>query len=375
MKDMSVSVARLTVRLYRAETGQALVTSFGALHERPSLLVEIEDGDGARGWGEAWCNFPAYAAERRALFMRDVVAPMLVGGRVEEPAEAARRIDRALGIQAIQAGEQGLLASAIAAVDQAIWDLVARRSELPLWQLLGGRPQVPVYASGVAPDGVDERIAVLREAGHTAFKVRVGFDDGIDVAAVTAAREALHDDAKLLVDANQAWPAHRAVDMAERLAPLDVAWLEEPIRADEPLRIWREVADRSPIPLATGENIRDTSGFTELIEGRIVGHIQPDIGKWGGITGGLAVGGRAVSAGLACSPHWQGGAIGLALSLNLLAAVGGTGLGEIDVNPNPLRDRFPLPRVQHGVVVLDERAGFGFEPELDAIEEYLRPLA
>ena len=65
----------------------------------------------------------------------------------------------------------------------------------------------------------------------------------------------------------------------------------------------------------------------------------------GGISGCLAVGRRATSAGVGFSPHWQGGAAGLALSLNLLAAVGGVGLGEIDVNPNPLRDNFPLPSV------------------------------
>jgi D-galactarolactone cycloisomerase len=163
--------------------------------------------------------------------------------------------------------------------------------------------------------------------------------------------------------------------MADRLAAFDVGWLEEPIRADEPVRVWREVRDRSPIPLATGENIRDGNGFSELIEGRLVSQIQPDIGKWGGITGCLAVGQRAVSAGVGCSPHWQGGAVGLALSLNLLAALGGVGLGEIDVNPNPLRDSFPLPLVRQGVMQLVDQPGFGFEPDFDAVSEYARPLS
>jgi L-alanine-DL-glutamate epimerase-like enolase superfamily enzyme len=374
LSDTVVSVAQITVRLYRAETEHGLVTSFGALRERPSLILELEDVDGVRGWGEAWCNFPAYAGERRALFLRDVVAPALVGVRLEEPAEAGRRIDRAFGIQAIQAGEQGLLNSAIAAVDQALWDLVARRRGLPLWKLLGGRPNVPVYASGIVGEQL-ETLEALSDAGHRAFKLRAGFGDDVDVAAVASARKLLGAEAKLLVDANQAWTARQAVEVATRLAPFDVGWLEEPIRADEPLRLWRELADRSPIPLAAGENLRDTNGFTELIDGRIVSHVQPDIGKWGGITGGLAVGQRAISAGLACSPHWQGGAVGLALSLNLLASLGGSGLAEIDVNPNPFRDQSPLPVVRDGLMELVDRPGFGFEPDFGPIAKYARELA
>jgi D-galactarolactone cycloisomerase len=373
MNELAVSVAGVTVRLYRAESQEAMVTSFGELRERPSLIVEIEDADGARGWGEAWCNFPAYGAERRALFLRDVVAPMLAGKRFEEPSDATRLIDGILGIQAIQAGEEGLLASAIAAVDQALWDLTARRSGLPLWRLLGGRANVPVYASGIVVANVEDLLG-FRDAGHRAFKVRLGFSDDVDIAAVGTARDVLGDEATLLGDANQAWSARRAVEMAKRLSAFDLAWLEEPIRADEPLRVWREVADRSPIPLATGENIRSTSGFAELIDGRIVRHVQPDIGKWGGISGGLEVGRRSVASGLACAPHWQAGAVGLALSMQLLAGLGGNGLGEIDVNPNPLRDRFPLPAVQDGVIELDETAGFGFEPDFEAIEEYCRSL-
>jgi D-galactarolactone cycloisomerase len=168
MTDTSVVVSGLTVRLFRAEARRALVTSFGELRERPSLIIEIEESDGARGWGEAWGNFPAYAAERRGLFIQDVVAPMLVGARIEEPGEAARMIDRAFGIQAIQAGEQGLLGAVIAALDQALWDLIARRSNLPLWQLLGGRSHLPVYASGVPSDDLQEHLARLEEDGHRA---------------------------------------------------------------------------------------------------------------------------------------------------------------------------------------------------------------
>jgi L-alanine-DL-glutamate epimerase-like enolase superfamily enzyme len=88
-----------------------------------------------------------------------------------------------------------------------------------------------------------------------------------------------------------------------------------------------------------------------------------------GVSDCFDVGRRAIGSGLGYSPHWLAGAIGLAISLNLLGAVGGDGLAEIDINPNPLRDAFPLPLVRQGVVELTDEPGFGFEPDFAAIEQ------
>lgn len=370
LTDFSVAITNVGVLLYRAETERPMVTSFGSLSERPALFVQVEGGDGSRGWGEVWCNFPAFAAEHRAQFMRDVIAPLFVGTTVDHPAEAGRRIDQLLGVQAIQAGEEGLVAAVAAGLDQALWDLIARRQGLPLWRVLGGSPRVRVYASGIDPDQAVETVTRELEAGHRAFKLKIGFNDRRDHDTVAAVREVLGEEPMLMVDANQAWTARQAVEVAERLAPFGVEWLEEPIRADEPLRIWREVSSRSPIPIAAGENIRSEDGFTALIDGRLIRHVQPDVGKWGGITGCVPVGRRATDAHIGYSPHWLGGGIGLAISLNLLAGVGGDGLGEIDVNPNPLRDAFPLPQIEQGTIELPDLPGFGFEPDFTALEQY-----
>jgi L-alanine-DL-glutamate epimerase-like enolase superfamily enzyme len=372
--ETSVAIAEIRVRLYRAEADRPVVTSFGSLLERPALIVEAEDRDGARGWGEVWCNFPAFAAEHRARFLQDVIAPLFAGVTVEEPAEAERRIDRLLGVQAIQAGEEGLVAAVAAGLDQALWDLVARRNDLPLWQALGGTPTVRVYASSIDPEHAIATVTQERLAGHDTFKLKVGFSDKLDLETVAAVREAAGGEIGLIADANQAWTPRQALEMAERLAPYGLEWLEEPIRADEPARVWRELAARAPIPLAAGENVRSEHGFTRLIDDRFVRQIQPDIGKWGGVSHCLAVGRRAVNAGIGYSPHWLGGGIGLAISLNLLAAVGGSGLGEIDVNPNPLRDAFPLPAVRDGAVTLPETPGFGFEPDLAGLERHRLPI-
>jgi D-galactarolactone cycloisomerase len=372
--DTSVAIAELRVRLYRARAERPVVTSFGSLSERPALFVEVEDSDGARGWGEVWCNFPAFVAENRALFLQDVIAPRLAGVTVEQPAEAGKRIDRELGVQAIQAGEEGLVAAVAAGLDQALWDLVARRARLPLWKALGGTESVRVYASGIDPEHAVTTVRDERLAGHDTFKLKVGFSDRLDLDTVAAVRRDAGREIRLSVDANQAWTPRQALEIADRLAPFEIEWLEEPIRADQPARVWAEIASRSPIPLAAGENIRGEHGFTRLIEKRFVRHIQPDVGKWGGISGCLLVGQKATNAGIAYSPHWLGGGVGLAISLNLLAAVGGSGIGEIDVNPNPLRDAFPIPTVGNGMVVLADAPGFGFEPDFEALESFRRPI-
>lgn len=365
-----MAIARVRGLLYRARADRPLVTSFGSLSDRPALVIEVEDADGARGWGEIWCNFPPFAAEHRARFFQDVIAPAFDRTSVGEPAEAGRRIDRLFGIQAIQAGEEGLVAGMAAGLDQALWDLIARRRGAPLWRVLGGVSSVPVYASGIDPHGALEQVTAARALGHRAFKLKIGFNDRLDLSTVADVRALVGDDAMVMADANQAWSVRQAVEIAERLAPFDLGWLEEPIRADEPVRVWRELAWRCPIPLAAGENIRSTHGFTELIEDRLVGHVQPDIGKWGGISESLDVGRRAAGAGVGYSPHWQGGGIGLAISLNLLGAIGGPGLAEIDVNPNPLRDALPLPAIQAGLAELSDAPGFGFEPDFSTLEPY-----
>jgi D-galactarolactone cycloisomerase len=347
--NTSVAIAHLDVLLFRAQVDRPVVTSFGSLAARPALFVQVEDTDGVRGWGEVWCNFPEFAAEERARFLHRVIAPTLEGTQVAEPSEASTRIDRLFGVQAIQAGTEGLVASLAAGVDQALWDLVARRAGEPLWRLFGGTREVRVCASSLDPEQALAMVERGLADGHQAFKLKAGFGDKTDLATVAAVRNALGDAPLVMVDANQAWNVRQAVEVADRLAEFDVSWIEEPIRADEPLRVWRELTARSRIPIATGENIRTEQGFGPLVDGRLVGQIQPDVGKWGGVTGCLQVGRRAVASGVGYSPHWLGG---------------GIGLGQV----------FPLPAVRAGSVTLADQPGFGFEPEFAQLAAFRQSI-
>lgn len=102
--------------------------------------------------------------------------------------------------------------------------------------------------------------------------------------------------------------------------------------------------------------------------------MQPDVCKWGGLSGCLEVARSARSAGLRYCPHYLGGGIGLLASAHLLAAVGGDGLLEVDCNPNPLREALasPYPPLSQGNFLLPAGPGLGVEPNLKSARRYLR---
>src|SRR5688572_7977219 len=166
------------------------------MHERPAVLVRVEDADGAHGWGEAWCNFPSCGAEHRARLIETVLAPLLLERAFASAEAAFDELTRKTAVLALQSGEPGPMAQAIAGVDIALHDLAARRAGRPLWQVLAaGRlrsgaapPQVPVYASGINPEGAGEAVAALRASGHVAFKLKVGFGADRDLANVREMR-------------------------------------------------------------------------------------------------------------------------------------------------------------------------------------------
>jgi len=369
---MSVpTIARVEVHLFRAPIAVAVANAFGAMHDRPMALVRIADSEGTAGWGEVWCNFPLGGAEHRARLITSVFAPLLIGEPASDPAAHFARLNRRVASQVLQTGEPGPFAQCVAAIDQALSDITARRAKLPLWRHLGGASgKVPVYASGLGPDGADTVAARHWDAGFRAFKLKIGFGRERDLANLNALRRALPAAARVMADANQAWSPAEADSMARELEPYDLGWLEEPIAADAPLAVWQALAAAAPMALAAGENLRGESAFEAAIASGSLGVLQPDIGKWGGMSGGVVIGRHAVAAGLRFCPHWLAGGVGLMASLHLRAAVGGDGPVEWDANPNPLREYFPLPRVVDGAVTLSDAPGLGIEPDLGRLAEF-----
>ena len=339
------------------------------MHDRPMLLVQAQDDDGATGWGEIWCNFPAVGAEHRARLVESVFAPLLRDVPARSPAEIFEMLTAKTAVLAIQSAEPGPIAQCIAGIDIALWDLAARRAGQPLWKLLGGSdPRVRVYASGLNPEGAEALAVEKRAEGHTAFKLKVGFGAERDLRNLRGLRQVLGDETPLMVDANQGWTLAQALEMAPRLRPFALSWLEEPLRADAPLASWQSLRELSPVPLAAGENLAGRAAFDAALDSGVFGVMQPDMAKWGGFSGCLPAARRIVEKRVRLCPHYLGGGIGLLASAHLLAAAGGDML-EIDSNPNPLRSELcgPLARIADGAAVLGESPGLGVVPDLKAL--------
>lgn len=365
------SIAKIERWVFRAPIERPVANAFGAMANRPALFLRVTADDGAYGWGEVFCNFPQVGAEHRARLVDSIFAP-LVAGASDDPAAVRALLDQRTRPMAIQCGEPGPFAQVTGAIDQALWDLAARRAGVPLWRLLGGRDSaVAVYASGIGPDDVVEVALAKRDAGYRAFKLKVGFGTARDVANLRALREALGDGATIMVDANQAWSPDDAAARIAELAPHRPHWVEEPMLADVPPAAWRTLARASEVPLAAGENLRGAQ-FGEAIEGGWLAFVQPDVGKWGGVSAALDVAKQAAASGVAFCPHWLAGGVGLAHSMHLVAAAGTrASYVEVDANPNPLRERVCPMTVEDGVVRLGDAPGIGIEPDLGALARYL----
>ena len=221
--------------------------------------------------------------------------------------------------------------------------------------------------AGSGPDGVTEQARGALEAGYRAFKLKVGFGEETDLRNLEALRRLLGPETPIAVDANQAWSPEEAARWSRTLEAYSPMWLEEPIAADHPARVWARLAEASPIPLAGGENLCGEGDFRLAIQDGALAVVQPDVTKWGGISGCLPVAREALGAGRLFCPHHLGGGIGLVASAHLLAAVGGDGLLEVDTNPNPLREGLaqPFPILSEGRFQLSEEPGLGAAPGRD----------
>lgn len=373
---MTVRIARIETFLYRAEVKEPVKTSFGTIPRRSALLLRVEDRDGAHGWGEVWCNFPPYSADNKVRLLETVIAPAAMTGSFVDPPDAWHAMTERTARWAIQGGEPGPFAACIAGLDLALWDMAARRAGKSLRALLAGdavRSEVPAYASGLNPDSALSTVVRCREAGFRAFKVKVAFGPDIDNAVVADLARNRHPGERLMVDANQGWDLTAARRAVRNLGAHGLDWIEEPIPADRPAAEWAELAMLSPVPLAGGENVMGYEAFAAVIANGHHGVVQPDMLKWGGVTGAFAVGRRAVAAGRSYCPHWLGSGLGLLAAAQVLAAVGGPGLLEHDMMENPLREALaqPFPPVSDGVFSLPAAPGLGVEPDLDRAAPWL----
>lgn len=368
-----IAIAEVDSFVFRYPLETPVQTSFGTMRDRPMVLVRLRDSDGFVGWGEVWCNFPDVGAEHRARLVDSVFAPLLLNRNFADEVEAFASLTDSTAVLAIQSAEFGPIAQCIAGIDTAMHDLVARREEMPVWRRLGGRTNVmPVYASGINPGGAEAVAERALGAGYRNLKLKIGFDEQSDRTNLSRLRALVGDKGKLMADANQAWSVEEACLRAPAFSDFDLFWLEEPIAANRPAGEWRRLREHAPMPLAGGENLAGDEDYTEALQDRILSVVQPDLAKWGGPTKCVPLGRAINRSGLLYCPHYLGGGVGLVASAHALAAVGGDGMLEVDINDNPLRSDLIGAMLSRspGFATLDDSPGLGVDPDLSWLASF-----
>jgi len=324
--------------------------AWGPMTHRHFGLVFIDTDEGITGVGETSVNFPHWAITERRATVEEGIRHLLVG---EDPLRI-EHLWQKMYHSLIRLGllwGKGAIMSAIGGADIALWDIAGKALEVPVYQLLGGcvQDRIPLYATGFSVEDPAQGAMACVEAGYRAVKVRVGFDPTRDLASVETVRRAVGDEVDLLVDANMAWELREALRIAQALEPFDLYWLEEPLRADDVAGL-AELARRTAIPLAAGENAFGREDVRPLLEAGALGYIMPDPTRAGGLTECKKICDLAWTWGVPYSPHHYGSDVGFAAALHLLAStpeegpsdpegpLGSKGYMLRDVSPTPLRE-------------------------------------
>ncbi|MEO0797979.1 MAG: mandelate racemase/muconate lactonizing enzyme family protein [Pseudomonadota bacterium] len=266
------------------------------------VTIRVTDADGQEGIGYTYTT--GHNGGAIADISRREIPELIVG----LDADAIEKIWETVWWGQHYGGRGGPTVLALSALDIALWDLKAKRANLPLWKLLGGYdPAVPCYAGGIdlelTPDALLKQTDGNLEKGFRAIKYKSGRDAmSEDLARGRAMRRHLGDDFPLMTDANMKWTADEAIRRARSLQELNLVWLEEPIIPDDVEGHVRVVRDGG-VPIATGENFRTLWEFKQMIAAGGVTFPEPDVTNCGGVTVFMKVAALAEAYNLPVTSH------------------------------------------------------------------------
>ncbi|MFN2538179.1 MAG: mandelate racemase/muconate lactonizing enzyme family protein, partial [Mycobacteriales bacterium] len=295
-------------------------------------------------------------------------------------------------VQRMKYGDYGrsgeIVMSGIACVEMACWDIVGKALGQPVWRLLGGkvRDKVKAYANGWytverTPEEFHAAARRVTARGYQALKVdpfgpgRWELDRAETVRSVSlveAIRDAVGPEVDILVEMHGRFAPHEAVRLAQLLEPFDPAWVEEPVPPAN-LKSLAKVAERTTLPIATGERIHDRIEFRELFELQAADIIQPDLGHIGGILETRKLAATAETHDVLVAPHNVAGQVLTAANLHVAACTPNFKIQEYfnDFADEHVKQAVTgLPPVVDGLFELPTGAGLGVELDVDFVAEH-----
>ena len=356
---MTDRIRELVVRAVTVPMTQPHKTASGTITESPLVLTDVLTDEGRVGHSYVFC-YSALALKPTASLVKGLEA-LLIGQPVA-PLEIERMLSQRLRLL----GPQGLTGIAMAAIDMALWDAVARAHEMPLVRLLGGTSR-PIPAYGAAGfDGADgaARVAVeWAERGIKGVKAKIGYADvREDLAVVRAMRRAVGDDVALMVDYNQCLSPTEAIERARRLDGEGLTWIEEPTLAEDYAGHAR-IASAVATPIQCGENWWGPHEMRKAIDACACDYMMLDVMKIGGVTGWLRAAALGEAHNIRLSNH-----LFPEVSAHLMCVTPTAHWLEYAQWFDPVIAQ-PL-KIENGCAVLDERPGSGIEWDEAAVARY-----
>lgn len=352
------TIRRLQVRTVRVPLAQPHQTASGTVAESPLVLTDVITDDAI---GHSITFTYTAAALRPTAELIHNLEPLLVGDPLA-PAELEQKLARRFRLL----GTQGLVGMALAAVDMALWDAVARRSGTSLVRVLGGAPRpIPAYGA-VGYDGIAGSARVAEDwarRGFTGVKAKIGYPTvHDDVATIRAMRDAVGPSVAIMVDYNQSLTPAAATQRLRILDDEGLTWVEEPTLAHDHAGHAR-IAREARTPIQCGENWWGTLDMQHAIAAQASDFMMPDVMKIGGVTGWMRAAALAHASAIPISSHlWP------EVSAQLLCLTPTAHWLEYAAWWNPIV-REPLV-IEHGMAHVEQAAGTGIAWNESAIERY-----
>lgn len=334
------------------------------LRGQGAVIVQIETDEGVTGIGEAMGR-PGPTGS--AAYINEVLAPMLIG---EDP----RHIEvlwHAMN-EEIRFAPMG-----ISGVDIALWDIRGKLYGDSLVNMLGGafHEKIDCYASPIpfmkTPDDSANKAQDFLKQGFRAMKLKIGRGITTDIEHVSAVRDVIGTDVKLLVDANGAYTVSESVQLAKELVRLRVFWLEEPVHP-EYVDGLASIRRRVDLPIASGEWLGTVYQFRDLVKAEAVDVVMPNIARCGGVTGMMKIADLTMLENVTVAPHGVGLGIGIATSISACACMSNFLIYEYNQLFNPLRHTIMNESIafEAGVLSYGTGVGLGLTLNQDTLKEY-----
>ena len=386
-----MKITSIKSHVLRYELDKELGYSQQYYKHRTAHLVEVETDEGITGWGE--CFGPGNIALANKYIVEKVIQPLIKG---DDPLKKENIWHKVYNLLR-DSGQKGMPIQALSGIDIALWDILAKKSNLPLYQLLGGKTndKIPVYGYGMMlqKKTVDElcelfknEASQIKEKNFKAMKMKIGMGPKEDLKLVSAVRDAIGSEFKLMVDANHAYNKNDALYVGRGLDEMNIYWFEEPV-APEDYDGYKELKEKLKTNIAGGEAEFTKYGWNQLIKNNCIDIAQPEVCGLGGITEYLKVSALAQSNFIPIVNHVWGSALSVAVNLHLL-----TTLPDMPGGLFPTKSMLEFDTTEKNIFITDlaeekfsildqvknkngfasplENIGIGINPNKDFIKKY-----